>query len=90
LTPLRYGDIYVWKPGLYISLSHNDRFKVLAGQPDPADPSRFAIPYRLNGQAGAIAGTVAADDRVELTVSEGPLSEKLVESRTSSCDLISP
>ncbi|MDB5304471.1 MAG: hypothetical protein JWM97_2020 [Phycisphaerales bacterium] len=43
-----------------------DRFRLLAGQPDPSDASRFTISYTFNGAPGAIDGQLRDDDTVTL------------------------
>ena len=45
--------------------------RILSGQPDPADPSHFTIPYVLNGKPGVIDGYLRANGRVMLQPREG-------------------
>ena len=41
--------------------------RLYAGQPDPGDRSRFAIPYTLSGQRGTISAVLQDDGHVLLT-----------------------
>jgi hypothetical protein len=45
---------------------------VFAGQSDPADPTRFVIPYRLGSETGAIDGKLT-EDGIRLTPRSGRL-----------------
>ena len=53
-------------------------FRLFAGQPDPADPSRFTIAYEYEGRPGEVVGRLDADEAVTLTPSTG-----VVETRTT-------
>lgn len=58
------------RPGgstLELPLAVSDELRVLAGQPDPRDPSHFTIRYDLNGQPGVIDGWLDAGRVVRLT-----------------------
>ena len=46
-------------------VDYGNVLRVFAGQPDPADPSHFTIPYRLDGQDGVIDGWLK-DNGIEL------------------------
>ena len=50
---------------------HRSFLRIHAGQPDPADPSHFTIPYVLNGKPGVIDGYLRANGRVMLEPREG-------------------
>jgi hypothetical protein len=50
-----------------------EQLSLFDGQPDPIDPSRFTIPYKLKGQAGTIEGRLKDDNTVILQVLDGPL-----------------
>ena len=54
-------------PPLMVRLQPDDRFRLFAGQADPADPSRFTIDYECNGVRGTLQGVLNADDSVSLT-----------------------
>jgi hypothetical protein len=45
--------------------------RILAGQPDPNDPTHFTIPYVLDGKPGVIDGFLRANGRVMLEPREG-------------------
>ena len=51
-------------------VDYGNVLRVYAGQPDPADPTHFTIPYRLDGREGVIDGWLK-DDRIELKPREG-------------------
>lgn len=53
-------------PPLELALAASDRLRVLAGQPDPRDPSGFTIHYSLNGQPGRIDGRLSSGRVVSL------------------------
>jgi hypothetical protein len=42
------------------------------GRPDDEDPSRFLIPYDLDGRPGVVAGRLHSDGTVTLIVAGGP------------------
>jgi hypothetical protein len=46
-------------------------YRFYAGQPDPADPSRFTIDYDMNGTRGTIRGRVKGDETIELLPTTG-------------------
>ena len=48
--------------------------RLYAGEPDPADESRFVIPYELADQRGQIHGQLQGDDSVRLSP-DGPLAD---------------
>lgn len=52
------------------SVHTGNTLRVFAGQPDPADPSRFTIGYRLDGRTGTIDGRIR-DDEIVLRPREG-------------------
>jgi hypothetical protein len=54
-------------------LGSAERLQLFAGQPDPADPARFTIPYDLDGQRGTISGRLLGSGGVELKIADGPL-----------------
>ena len=47
-----------------IRLGPDERLRLYAGQPDPADPSRFTIDCVVAGERGTIEGRLLADDVV--------------------------
>jgi hypothetical protein len=47
------------------------RLRFYAGRPDPADPSRFTIPYEIDGRAGALDGRLDDDGGIIVHVREG-------------------
>ncbi|HEV8606759.1 MAG TPA: hypothetical protein VGQ99_15395 [Tepidisphaeraceae bacterium] len=50
--------------------------RFFAGQPDPANQSRFTIPYELNGQRGTIEGRLGRrDNDFFLRIIDGPLKD---------------
>lgn len=51
-------------------VDYGNVFRVFAGQPDPADPTHFTIPYEVDGHAGVIDGWLK-EDRIELRPREG-------------------
>ena len=51
-------------------VDYGNVLRVYAGQPDPADPTHFTLPYRLDGREGVIDGWLK-DDRIELKPREG-------------------
>jgi hypothetical protein len=61
--------------GLDLLAAPGDRTRVLAGQPDPADPSHFTIDYVHNGVAGTIDGWLNDDDTVTLAPRVGQVLE---------------
>lgn len=48
-----------------------DCIRLLAGQPDPADASRFTIPYTFDGKPGAIEFRLQDDDRLRVELDRG-------------------
>ena len=46
-------------------------YRFYAGQPDPADPSRFTIDYDVNGKRGTLRGRLTRDDTIELLPTTG-------------------
>jgi hypothetical protein len=56
-----------------IVLQANEKFSLLAGQPDPTDRTRFTIGYSVSGESGRIEGRLQDDDSVVLRVLDGPL-----------------
>jgi hypothetical protein len=52
------------------STDYGNVLRIFAGQPDPADASRFTIPYRLDGRDGVIEGRLK-DDGIELRPRDG-------------------
>ena len=56
-------------PGMFES---DGDFRVFAGQVDPNDASHFTIRFELAGQPGLIDGRLKDNDRIVLTVREGP------------------
>ena len=61
-------------PALGIEVRPGDRLRLYAGQPDPADPSRFTIDYDCNGVRGTLIGTLGPNDTVTLTPSDPSLN----------------
>jgi hypothetical protein len=70
-----------------IFASRDEHLRVFAGEPDPQDPSRFTIPYALDGSRGVIEGKFVDPvlDRnverfepwcIELQVISGPLRDR--------------
>lgn len=53
-------------PPLELPLAASDRLRVLAGQPDPRDPSSFTIYYEINGRSGRIDGRLSSGRVVSL------------------------
>ena len=53
----------------------SDRIQFLAGRPDPADPTAFVLPYRINGTDGQIRGALR-ELGVSLSVSDGWLAKE--------------
>ena len=51
-------------------VDYGNVLRLYAGQPDPADPTHFTIPYRLDGREGVIDGWLK-EDRIELKPREG-------------------
>jgi hypothetical protein len=45
--------------------------RLLAGRPDPADPSRLLLDYTLDGEKGTLAFRLLDDDRLRLDVDRG-------------------
>lgn len=45
--------------------------RLYAGQADPIDPSRFTIPYEMNGERGVITGVLEDTGTVQLTPDDG-------------------
>jgi hypothetical protein len=66
-----FSDVLV--PSSLNSLANKIRFE--AGQPDPNDPTRFTIPYWVNGEAGIIDGRIDAFSGVQLNVRNGPATQ---------------
>jgi hypothetical protein len=67
-----------WTPGKpgtaeEIRLTGGGHYRFFAGQPDPADPSHFTIPYDLDGKHGVIHGRVKANGALELKPDGGRL-----------------
>jgi hypothetical protein len=58
--------------------------RILAGRPDPQNPSHFTIHYTLDGQPGVIDGWLQDDDRVRLEPREGAKRLGNIDSRTGS------
>jgi hypothetical protein len=56
-----------------ILLEGREMFRFFAGQPDPADPSRFTADYDVDGRRGTIRGQLKNDGTVELRPSTGTL-----------------
>lgn len=50
----------------------DSRLQLLAGRVDPTDPSRFVLPYRMDGEGGEIEGRLMPDDTVRFRVRTGP------------------
>ena len=50
------------------------RLTLYAGQPDPADASRFTIGYQTPDGRGTIKGRLLPDDTVKLRIEDGPLA----------------
>jgi hypothetical protein len=48
------------------------RLRFFAGELNPADPSRFTVPYEMDGQSGIVDGKLENDGNVSLTVRDGP------------------
>ena len=70
--PLRF----TWTPPAgdqpaQIRIDPKGLFRFYAGQPDPADPSRFTFDYEVDGMRGTIRGRLLADATVELVPSTG-------------------
>ena len=55
-----------------ISLTKQNRMRLYAGQPDPADASHFTIKYEIDHVPGTIDGWLQPDDTVKLQVRDGP------------------
>ena len=56
-------------------------FRLFAGQPDPADASRFTIDYEVAGGRGTIEGRLTPDDRVTARIISGPLAGQAAQRR---------
>lgn len=50
--------------------------RLFAGQPDPTDPTRFSIPYFLNGIRGSFNGRILEGDRLSVEPSDGRIVER--------------
>jgi hypothetical protein len=69
---------WTWTPAMpgkaeEIRLTGGGHYRFYAGQPDPADPSHFTIPYDLDGKRGVIHGRVKASGALELKPDGGRL-----------------
>jgi hypothetical protein len=69
---------WVFTPGAggapgQVKMEQRNRLRVFAGQPDPADPSRFTIAYDVDGTPGVLTGRLKDDDTIELRPSTGKL-----------------
>jgi hypothetical protein len=69
LISSRQHNFSAMMPGMFES---DGDFRVFAGQADPNDASHFTIRFELAGQAGLIDGRLNNNDRIILTVREGP------------------
>jgi hypothetical protein len=58
------GEIRIMPPFDVID-GGSDDIRIYAGQPDPADESRFTIRYEFQGKSHVVEGRVAADGRIE-------------------------
>ena len=58
-------------------------FRMLAGIPDPADPTRCTIPYVLNGLSGAFDVRVLEGDRLLVEPSHGRITERSGSTRVA-------
>ena len=55
-----------------IDLTNCARLRFFAGQPDPADASRFTIGYEMDGRGGTLEGRLLEDGDIALRVLDGP------------------
>lgn len=55
-----------------INLTNCHRLRFFAGQPDPADDSRFTIGYEMDGRVGTLEGQLLEDGDIALRVLDGP------------------
>lgn len=62
-------------PGIILDYTASRRF--YAGQPDPADPSRFTIAYEEAGGRGTVEGRLDDNGVVTLTLLDGPARGRL-------------
>jgi hypothetical protein len=58
-----------------LTLRGRDVLTLYAGQPDPADASRFTIRYRTRAGEGVLDGQLTAEDQVLFSIRDGPLVE---------------
>jgi hypothetical protein len=58
-------------PG-WVFPADSQSLRIFAGQPDPADPSRFSIRYEADGRTGTAEGTLSADNSVVFTAPDEP------------------
>jgi hypothetical protein len=56
-----------------LMLRGRDVLGLYAGQPDPADPSRFMIRYRTRAGEGTLEGQLTTEDQVLFSIRDGPL-----------------
>ena len=56
-----------------LQLRGRDVLTLYAGQPDPADASRFTIRYRTRAGEGFLEGQLTAEDQVLFSIRDGPL-----------------
>jgi hypothetical protein len=61
---------------LWMHADAGDRVIVWAGQPDPADPSRFTIDVSINGQRSVISGQLQDDGSVILSADGAMLRDQ--------------
>jgi hypothetical protein len=69
-SPNQYSG---WKARVIGGRGHAEKqFRVLAGRLDPADSSKFIIPYELDGKSGVIEGSVLDDGNVTYQIRSRP------------------
>jgi hypothetical protein len=56
--------------------------RLLAGRPDPSDPSRLLIDYTLDGKPGTIAMTLQNDDRLRFDPDRGTTTIERFDARS--------
>ena len=57
----------------FVQIDGDVRLHVLAGRPDPDNPTRFVIPYECDGQPGRIEGQLTDSDTIYWERITGPL-----------------
>lgn len=71
-----HDAVWAGRAGWPFRLALRDRtgLRLFAGQPDPADASRFAFRYEVGDAGGTIEGRLVTDGRVEMRALDGPFA----------------